>query len=326
MVILLMLALCTGTLLVRSQTPSPTLSPTATPQDTAKPAATSTPVATPEKDGVATFVGSEQCKECHEDISNSFGRTVHSKVKGWEKQAVMDCESCHGPASVHLKKVEEKDAVGIGLDRLASLPAPEVSQVCMKCHEAQHGQAEWRFSRHASGSVSCISCHSMHPEKKKAFKSMLKDKDPDMCYTCHREQQAQVHWPSRHPIREGRILCGDCHNPHGNKLTAYKNAPNARELCLSCHAQYRGPFAQGHAPSSDSCLDCHRAHGSVENKLLVASEPFLCLRCHSTIHNPHRAAGSLSQTQFQSQTMFFSRCTTCHNQVHGSNLGPSLTR
>ena len=293
----------------------------------ALPAASPTPLPPASPSGAATYVGSEACKECHEDTVHAFGRTLHSKVKGWEKQPVMSCETCHGPASIHLKKVEDSHPDNLGLPILSKMKGNQLNQVCLKCHESQHGQAQWRFSRHNSAGVSCVACHTVHPENKQdAFPSQLKARDPELCYTCHKQQQAEVHWPSRHPILEGRLLCGDCHNVHGANLTAYKNAPNSRELCLSCHAQYRGPFRTGHAPASDSCMDCHKPHGSVEQNLLVASEPFLCLRCHSIVHNPHRAPGSLTQTQFQSQTLFFSRCTTCHQQVHGSNSGPSLTR
>ena len=284
------------------------------------------PDATKESLVNATYVGSAECKDCHEDQAQAFGRTLHSKVKGWAPEKEMACESCHGPGSIHLQRVEAKAPPDLGLRRINNMDSNEASQVCLKCHESQHAQADWRFSRHAAANLSCLSCHNPHPDKKDALASQLRDRDPQLCYQCHQEEQAQVHWPSRHPIREGRMKCGDCHNVHGGDQTGYKNAPNARELCLSCHAQYRGPFVTGHAPAQDSCLDCHRAHGSVENNLLVASEPFLCLRCHSIVHNPHQAAATLQNPLFQSQTLFFTRCSTCHTQVHGSNIGPSLTR
>ena len=41
-----------------------------------------------------------------------------------------------------------------------------------------------------------------------------------------------------------------------------------------------------HAPVTESCLTCHRPHGTVANNLLKQGEPFLCLQCHEMhFHN-----------------------------------------
>ena len=37
----------------------------------------------------------------------------------------------------------------------------------------------------------------------------------EICFTCHKEQRSQINRPSRHPVvREGKVICSDCHNPH----------------------------------------------------------------------------------------------------------------
>ena len=51
----------------------------------------------------ATYVGSQACQACHEDIYNAFQKSPHivvegEKKRGWDGKA---CESCHGPASKH---------------------------------------------------------------------------------------------------------------------------------------------------------------------------------------------------------------------------------
>ncbi len=151
---------------------------------------------------------------------------------------------------------------------------------------------------------------------------------------------AKSNFPSHHPVKEGKMSCGDCHNPHGELNTAERT----NDLCLDCHSRYQGPFVFGHAPVEDDCTICHDPHGSVANNLLVQNEPFLCLQCHeghfhllrkgnvpdatsdaATIAaNPHGAEGF--------QMSFGTKCTTCHAVVHGSDSpsqplnGGGLTR
>src|SRR6266542_1498030 len=49
------------------------------------------------------YVGSEACKDCHEDQFKNFSHTVHAKLanaKDW-KGKVTGCETCHGPGKAH---------------------------------------------------------------------------------------------------------------------------------------------------------------------------------------------------------------------------------
>src|SRR4051794_32334332 len=55
--------------------------------------------------GPDDYVGSDSCKECHEDQFKNFAGTKHSKLKdvaSW-KDKVQGCESCHGPGKKHLE-------------------------------------------------------------------------------------------------------------------------------------------------------------------------------------------------------------------------------
>jgi hypothetical protein len=58
-------------------------------------------------------------------------------------------------------------------------------------------------------------------------------------------------------------------------------------------------------------------HGSTDHNLLKVREPFLCMQCHEG----HRtsSAGSL-----ESKGAFYTRCTDCHSQIHGTDI-PSAT-
>ncbi|MCK5009401.1 MAG: hypothetical protein KAS98_02865, partial [Deltaproteobacteria bacterium] len=137
--------------------------------------------------------------------------------------------------------------------------------------------------------------------------------DPDLCYDCHQQMQARAQFPSHHPIREGKMKCADCHNPHGSEFDIF-SALNVNDLCYECHAEKQGPFIYEHQPVEEDCSLCHDPHGTIANNLLKQNEPFLCLRCH-TGHRGVQLAGS-----HPSMSSFVTSCTQCHSQVHGSDL------
>jgi DmsE family decaheme c-type cytochrome len=301
--------------------PSPETSPEASPSSEKSPESTPSPEkAAPKK---KTYVGREACLECHDEYKDTFHRTIHAKDPSTAPDAANQCEGCHGPGSIH---VDDNEAASIISPK--RLPPADVNAICQRCHESMRGQYEWRFSRHATSNVSCTECHEVHPKKKADLQPRLlrKTDEKDVCYSCHADVRGQTLMPSHHPIEEGRLKCSDCHNVHGSELSAFKDAPTSRELCLRCHQQYRGPFVQEHQPVSDDCATCHKPHGSMEENLLTMSEPFLCQRCHVTVHNPHVPPVLTPAAQLGNQALMFSRCTVCHFNVHGSEQSPTFTR
>jgi hypothetical protein len=124
-------------------------------------AAANTPVAAPPK-GQASYVGIEACADCHSDAVDFWKRTVHAKawdtlvqrgqqfdydcigchVTGWQKPGGsnlahnerlrdVQCETCHGPASIHIAKGgEEKPS------SLQRNPPPDLCAT--QCHTKEH--------------------------------------------------------------------------------------------------------------------------------------------------------------------------------------------
>ena len=89
-------------------------------------------------------------------------------------------------------------------------PIAEQSATCTQCHDGGK-QLYWQGSAHESRNVGCTDCHSVH-----AFQSVsnqLKSATAmDTCFGCHADIKADTMKASHHPIREGKIGCGDCHN------------------------------------------------------------------------------------------------------------------
>jgi DmsE family decaheme c-type cytochrome len=137
--------------------------------------------------------------------------------------------------------------------------------------------------------------------------------EPDTCFQCHKDRRAQMFRSAHMPLREGKMVCSDCHNPHGSYTEAALRADSVNDTCYKCHAEKRGPFLFEHAPVRENCLNCHDPHGSVNEYMLKVSRPRLCAECHGLGH-----ASFL--TQGPAQIGAFSRsCQNCHTEVHGTN-------
>ena len=211
--------------------------------------------------------------------------------------------------------------------------ATDSNGVCLSCHARDASIRNWMAGPHASNKIRCTDCHQTHVYQTKSesrVDASVDVMDPghatevenlvpeakvmmqprwqanDACLKCHQTQRAQMSLPYHHPLREGKMSCADCHDPHGGAGGHNLRVANANQLCLSCHAQYRGPFAYQHPPVTENCMICHTAHGSPNTNLLSVSEPALCLQCHVGHHN---GAG----------LPLPDRCTNCHGSIHGTD-------
>jgi DmsE family decaheme c-type cytochrome len=257
----------------------------------------------------AKYVGIDACDACHDDVVQAFNRSIHGQ-KGFVQMSDKACETCHGPGSAHV----DSDGDPTKIIRIPRLPAGQQSAVCLKCHE-QGAQMFWQGGTHETRGLSCETCHDIHGAKDAAhlLKTTL---EYDLCFECHKKQKGEFFLASHHPMREGKLTCSNCHNPHGT-LTDYQlRANSVPEKCYECHAEKRGPFLWEHPPVREDCAVCHDPHGSNHVKLLRAKLPFLCQRCHSGTRHP----GTLyDQTQILSSRIFNRACTNCHANIHGSN-------
>lgn len=266
----------------------------------------------------AEYVGTDNCvSRCHrhDKISDDFRRSVHGEqLRPEDGLPLVNCESCHGPGSLAIAKigddVEKNDLGKVKCDTttfldIMNLPPQAQSLICLKCHSTVSTPilTHWNASSHALNDVSCFDCHKLHqgPQQKVSREQMS-----ELCFGCHPEIKAENNLFSHHPLREKKMACVDCHEVHGSVQEKLLKGSTVKENCTRCHMEKQGPFVFEHGDVTENCANCHAPHGSVNNNLLNAAMPFLCLQCHAG----HSA---------DNKQLFVNRCTDCHSQIHGTN-------
>jgi predicted CXXCH cytochrome family protein len=206
----------------------------------------------------ANFVGSAGCVECHEDVTDHFADRTHAHlIASGGKGQELGCESCHGPASIHVKKGGEDGTIVKG------------AASCVSCH--QDVQARFSMASHhplKEGSVGCTSCHDAHGNKQVTLTSTNA-----LCTSCHQAVRGP-HVFEHAPAAEN---CSSCHNPHGspNRKLLTMSQPM---LCLQCHSLPNNRHGQTGANANGTpltaavlrdCASCHsQVHGSSQDQHL----------------------------------------------------------
>jgi DmsE family decaheme c-type cytochrome len=272
------------------------------------------------------------CTRCHDETEVtpllSIYQTKHG-VKGDPRTPT--CQSCHGDSEKHLK----------GDPAVKGRPAPDIvyktrtyqasdesvrANVCLSCHKGGM-RTRWDGGQHQANGVVCNNCHTVHQP---VDKLLNRKTQTEVCFSCHKDQRADSMKISHHPIGEGKVICSDCHNPHGSAGPKLMKKNTVTETCFTCHAEKRGPFLWEHQPVTEDCTNCHTPHGSNITPLLKSRAPFLCQECHDGPHNSQApyagvAAGiqggltNASKYVNPSSSAAGRACMNCHAMVHGSN-------
>lgn len=262
--------------------------------------AVKTDVKTESKEGEKNYVGWETCVGCHSNNEKSAVEGPHSPLFLKKSPGVNNgCEACHGGGSLHASNPPENI-----LNFKKEIKEGE--KACLRCHKSEK-TANFQNSQHHKKGVSCTKCHNPHDTK-----TMLRNKQPSLCLTCHQNRIADMNLPSHHPIKEKKVVCVDCHNPHQNSKL---NSQKLSDVCLNCHQEKAGPFAFEHRAVAESCTTCHTPHGSVNQNLLILRTPSLCLQCHSNAPSFHDLTSGI-----------YKKCVSCHAAIHGSNSDAKLRK
>lgn len=281
----------------------------------------------------APLTGDAICTKCHDKNEEKAVLSVYTTKHGVRGDSrAPGCQSCHGDSEAHVKNTADTDPrpkpdVLFGTKRgtsgaFAPSGPKEQNAACLTCHAKDSKRTHWDGGAHNVNDVACASCHENH-----AKRDRVRDKktQPEVCFACHKEQRAESKKTSHHPIGEGKVVCSDCHNPHGSSGPKLLRKNTVVETCYTCHAEKRGPYLFEHQPVTEDCTICHSPHGSNIAPLLKFRAPFLCQGCHDGQHQSEAPVGrnaagkQAGLTGAASSTATGRSCMNCHVLIHGSN-------
>ncbi len=179
------------------------------------------------------------CYKCHGDMQEFQKIAGPHQICGPNG---FNCTTCHDPHG-QIKEYSRKD-------------------LCLTCHTGAPTMA-WHSSIHEHNGVACTDCHNPHPrtcvpqlvnidhyQVTRPKRLMMSVQEPEACYKCHPKIYGLNALPYHHPIKEGKMVCSDCHDPHGQYLDNLSEE-TVNMVCYRCHAEKQGPFAFEHPPVTE---------------------------------------------------------------------------
>ena len=262
------------------------------------------------------YAGDALCVRCHEASTTKYQHTKHARLVSAElgktDLARKGCEACHGPGKAHAMSGGGKGVGGmITFKEKGRAAIQRNNDACLACHQNDK-RDYWDGSAHATRNVACTQCHTLM-ERKSQTGMLAARTQMDLCGKCHQAPRAQMFRNAHMPVREGKMECSSCHNPHGSQTKSALLGDTPNDTCYKCHAEKRGPFLWDHPVVGENCMSCHDAHGSVRAKMLKMDPPRLCQQCHVEVLHPTEARRP------ENKFVIGRACLQCHQMIHGSN-------
>lgn len=190
-------------------------------------------------------------------------------------------------------------------------------------------------------------------------------KGADTCLSCHEDDLTLAVFRTRHaipsdadgPFGHGQLQCEACHGPgdaHSGRVRRGQERPPSisfrrddptpievqNGMCLECHSEDTGFgwHAGAHPVDEVSCASCHTSHAAEDPVLFAATQPEVCIDCHTETRTEirkafahplaegkmgctdcHNAHGDEAATGFAALTPL-DTCQTCHAETRGPHL------
>jgi len=228
-------------------------------------------VMTPPSIPGASYVGWETCADCHQkqyqyfELSDHAGVAIDVNYEDAQAGQAEACETCHGPASLHLENPIDKSRI-----------IRSSAETCFNCHLNIKGQ--FMLQHHhpvPEGKMSCSDCHDPHGKDVRATGGVMLLGQDEKCFNCHKEIKGPFVF-EHEAMREG---CSVCHNPHGS-INDKLLVAGPTITCIRCHFQPQF--------NTDEALLGSESH---DDKAIGRGAD--CIDCHTRVHGSNNAASSL---------------------------------
>ena len=209
----------------------------------------------------------EKCLFCHAGRTEAVGNSLH-RVRFHELQ--IGCERCHGPGSLHVKRMssasgdDDTSAAGAGetIVNPSKLSRHLAEDICHQCHLTTKAYVETRGRR----------LSDFRPGRRlhdfRVYYQLHSAKDP-MRVVGHVEQQLL----SRCYQESDSLSCLTCHSPHHTPRPE-ERLEHYRAICLTCHEQDSCQVDQATlartSPEND-CVECHMPRVSTKTLHVAAT-------------------------------------------------------
>jgi len=265
------------------------------------------------------FVGSTECMTCHPPIADPWLASPHGRALMQEGLPAerRGCEACHGPGGAHIGGAStSKMSIPTTADPVAA------NSLCGSCHFNSEpsttpnaapslSKAYWTRSTHGRKELSCLSCHSGHPN---ANEKALVKPAKDLCLSCHasvmEDSPGKPAAYTHSPVAQGQCML--CHDPHGAADRRMVKA-DVNKACETCHDATTPKMTAGHlgfAVKGAKCISCHDPHShKASDKLMRTKQhmPFKQRNC-AVCHGKPGADGAATLAKPAKEL-----CSSCHS-------------
>lgn len=208
----------------------------------------------------------EECMACH---TGYFDFVANSKNRFKNIGLGIDCERCHGPASVHIAKMKAEDEVDVSKEidysivNPKKLPIERQFDVCQQCHLQGTNVLEkgMKSVRDFRPSMALADIYKVFIPKGTDENSF------GIASHADRLKQSACYVQSN-----GKLTCTSCHDPH--KSIHKTDTLTYVQQCQNCHNQQ-------HGLSKKECTAMHTAGAN-------------CVRCHM----PAGGTGDIPHVRF----------------------------